>query len=89
MDFATIAQFGPTGLAIVAFYGIYKLFDQERKRNEDRLDARDSAMRALESDIRNKLAAQLMENTNAMQENTTAMQENTTVMGKVLTKITD
>ena len=23
MDFSTIAQFGPTGLAIVAFYGIY------------------------------------------------------------------
>jgi hypothetical protein len=68
MDFATIAQFGPTGLAIVAFYGIYKLFDQERKRNEDRLDAAYNKLSALESDIRNKFAAQLMENTNAMLE---------------------
>jgi hypothetical protein len=87
MDFATIAQFGPTGLAIVAFYGIYKLFDQERKRNEDRLDARDDAMRKLESDIRNRLSAQLMENTNAMNENTVAKQENTKIMEKVLTKL--
>ncbi len=87
MDFSTIAQFGPTGLAIVAFYGIYKLFDQERKRNEDRLDARDNAMRQLESDIRNRLSAQLMENTNAMNENTIAKQENTKVMDKVLNKL--
>jgi hypothetical protein len=87
MDFATIAQFGPTGLAIVAFYGIYKLFDQERKRNEDRLDARDDAMRKLESDIRNRLSAQLMENTNALEENTTAKQENTKVMEKVLSRL--
>lgn len=89
MDFTTIAQFGPTGLAIVAFYGIYKLFDQERKRNEDRLDARDNAMRELESDIRNRLSAQLMENTNALQDNTLAMKANTTVTGKVLLKMPD
>lgn len=89
MDFTTIAQFGPTGLAIVAFYGIYKLFDQERKRNEDRLDARDAAMRELESDIRNRLSAQLMENTNALEENTQAMKANTTVTGKVLLKMPD
>lgn len=87
MDLTTIAQFGPTGLAIAAFYGIYKLFDQERKRNEDRLDKRDTAMRQLESDIRNKLATQLMENSNAMEENTKAMKENTRVMGQVLAKI--
>jgi hypothetical protein len=87
MDFATIAQFGPTGLAIVAFYGIYKLFDQERKRNEDRLDSRDNAMRALETDIRTKLSAQLMENTNAIQENTNTMQQNTAIMAKVLAKL--
>ena len=74
MDFATIAQFGPTGLAIVAFYGIYKLFDKERERNEGRLDARDEAMRELETDIRNKLSAQLMENTNAILENTKVME---------------
>lgn len=89
MDFATIAQFGPTGLAIVAFYGIYKLFDQERKRNEDRLDARDAAMRELESDIRNRLSAQLMENTNALTENTLAMKANTAATGKVLSKMPD
>ena len=89
MDFATIAQFGPTGLAIVAFYGIYKLFDQERKRNEDRLDKRDTAMRELESDIRNRLSAQLMENTNALTENTQAMKANTAATGKVLSKMPD
>jgi hypothetical protein len=89
MDFATIAQFGPTGLAIVAFYGIYKLFDQERKRNEDRLDKRDAAMRELESDIRNRLSAQLMENTNALTENTLAMKANTAATGKVLSRMPD
>ncbi len=75
MDFATIAQFGPTGLAIVAFYGIYKLFDQERKRNEERLDAAYEKLSVLESDIRNKFAAQLMENTNAIEENTNTMKK--------------
>jgi C4-dicarboxylate-specific signal transduction histidine kinase len=87
MDFATIAQFGPTGLAIVAFYGIYKLFDQERKRNEDRLDARDTAMRELEHDIRERLSAQLMENTNALEENTAAKKENTKVMEAVIGRL--
>jgi C4-dicarboxylate-specific signal transduction histidine kinase len=87
MDFATIAQFGPTGLAIVAFYGIYKLFDQERKRNEDRLDARDAAMRELEHDIRERLSAQLMENTNALEENTAAKKENTKVMETVIGRL--
>jgi hypothetical protein len=75
MDFATIAQFGPTGLAIVAFYGIYKLFDQERKRNEERLDAAYNKLSVLERDIRDKFAAQLQENTNAIEENTNTMQK--------------
>jgi hypothetical protein len=75
MDFATIAQFGPTGLAIVAFYGIYKLFDQERKRNEDRLDAAYKKISTLESDIREQVSARLMENTNAMIENSGIMKE--------------
>jgi hypothetical protein len=87
MDFATIAQFGPTGLAIVAFYGIYKLFDQERKRNEDRLDKRDAAMRELESDIRERLSVQLMENTNALEEYTQAVKANTAATSKMLMKI--
>jgi hypothetical protein len=80
MDLATIAQFGPTGLAIVTFYGIYKLFDQERKRSEERLDAAYNKMSVLEGDIRNKFAAQLMENTNAIEENTQTM-------NKVLTSL--
>jgi predicted metal-dependent hydrolase len=65
------------------------LFDQERKRNEDRLDARDTAMRELEHDIRERLSAQLMENTNALEENTIAMKANTAVTNKVLIKMPD
>jgi hypothetical protein len=75
MDFATIAQFGPTGLAIVAFYGIYKLFDQERKRNEERLDAAYKKISTLESDIREQVSTRLQENTNAMIENSGIMKE--------------
>jgi hypothetical protein len=75
MDFTTIAQFGPTGLAIVAFYGIYKLFDQERKRNEERLDAAYKKISMLESDIREQVSTRLQENTNAMIENSGIMKE--------------
>jgi tyrosine-protein phosphatase YwqE len=82
MDFATIANLGIGGFAILVMWWMYQSSAAERQRHDDRADKKDAAFRALESDVRNKLAAQLMENTNAMLENTK-------IMERVLNKMTN
>ena len=66
----TLTQLGTAGGALLVLWlftqSMLKLQETERQRNETRLDKRDDAMRVLEADIRNKFAAQLQENTNAM-----------------------
>lgn len=73
MDFATIANLGIGGFAILVMWWMYQSAQQARQHNDERLDKRDEAMRILESDIRNKFATQLMENTNAMLEHSKVM----------------
>jgi hypothetical protein len=66
MDFATIANLGIGGFAILVMWWMYQSSAQERNEHF-------KAFRELESDIRNKFAAQLMENTNAMLEHSKVM----------------
>ena len=47
--------------------------DLRADRHEMAMKERENAMRKLESDVRNTLAAQLIENTNALTENTRAL----------------
>jgi Zn-finger domain-containing protein len=67
MDFGIIAQLGVAALAIY-------FMSEQSKRSEKRFDEYFQAFRALEADIRNKFATQIMENTNAMLEHSKIMQ---------------
>lgn len=66
MDVSTISNLGTGGFAILVMWWMYQSAQTERNAHFD-------AFRDLESDIRNKLSGQLMENTNALNEHSKIM----------------
>ncbi len=67
MEIAEVVNLGIGGFAILVMWWMYKSAQEERTKHFD-------AMRALESEIRNKMATQLQENANAMLEHSKIMQ---------------
>lgn len=61
MDLSQVTNLGIGGFSILVMWWMYQSAQTERNSHFD-------AFRELESDIRNKLAGQLMENTNALNE---------------------
>jgi hypothetical protein len=78
MDVSPIVNLGIGGFAIYIMWRMYESSAKERNEHF-------RAFRELESDIRNKFAAQLMENTNAMLEHSKIM---ATVL-KLIDKVTE
>ena len=76
MDISTIANLGIGGFAILVMWWMYQSAATERNEHF-------KAFRELESDIRNKFAAQLMENSNAMLEHSKIMQEVVRLLNKL------
>lgn len=74
MDYGSVTNLGTAGAAIFVLWQIYRMMDAERTRNEIRLDKRDDNLRILESDVRNKFATQLQENTNSMIQHSKIME---------------
>lgn len=83
MDITTISNLGIGGFAILVMWWMYRSAQEARQKNDDRLDKRDEGMRILESDIRNKFSAQLMENTNAMLEHSKIMHKVVDLLSKL------
>jgi hypothetical protein len=67
MDLGIIAQLGVAAFAILVMWWMYDSATKERNEHF-------KAFRELESDIRNKISVQLMENTNAMLEHSKIME---------------
>lgn len=83
MDFSALSNLGTGAVAIYVMWLMYKSAQEARQRNDERLDKRDDTMRQLESDIRNKFSAQLMENTNSMIEHSKIMNKVVEILYKL------
>lgn len=69
MDVGAVTNLGVAAFAIWVMWLMYKSAANERKRNDDRMDAKDKAFRDLEEQVRTNITAQLMSSTSALQEN--------------------
>jgi hypothetical protein len=78
MDFATISQYGATVVALIIMWRMDDASQKEREGNN-------RSPRDLESDIRNRLATALMENTNAMLEHSKIMETVVKVLSEIST----
>ena len=76
MDFSQITNLGIGGFSILVMWWMYQSAAIERGKNYEQMEQ-------LQSDIRNKLSAQLMENTNALMEHSKIMQTVMFILQKI------
>lgn len=79
MDFAPIVNLGIGGFAILVMWWMYQSAASERGKNYEQMEL-------LQSDIRNRFSAQLMENTNALMQHSEIMKTVLILLQKISIK---
>lgn len=74
MDINAITNLGVAGFSIWIMWLMYKSAAEERKHNDERMDAKDTDFRKLEKEVRTEITVQLAASTTALRDNAKVME---------------